>query len=83
MATIVDTFIVKQGLESKDLTAKRGAATSQLKDLEKQRGKTSEEEASGVGALMCLFCVGFGLCWRYSVGFLVGSEGLEPPTSCL
>jgi hypothetical protein len=61
VATIIDTLIVKLGLDSKDLTAQGGAATKQLKGLEEQGkatetstkklGSTSKEASAGVGEL--------------------------------
>lgn len=65
MATIIDTFIVKLGLDSSDLSKKGGDATKSLKSLESQGakteqgvskiGKTSKEAASGVGELTKAF----------------------------
>jgi hypothetical protein len=65
MATIIDSFIVRLGLDSSDLSKKGGDAGKALKSLESQGakteqsvskiGKTSKEAASGVGELTKAF----------------------------
>jgi hypothetical protein len=48
-----------------------------------QPGASSVNCMNSPGVSQAIYCVGFDFLFNYIGEGLVGSEGLEPPTSCL